>query len=265
MHGFMASWSYAAVAGSAWAINIPFRNFGGTAICSEDAFQHQVVPVGGCLNSYYFCLFLFAVVVVTLSMLDLKEQAYFQMLLGLMRFITIAAIVLYCIVRLFQGGNPCDDFMEVTEQYSNVSFVKPVDLDVRSVVLKFDPRGWVVAVPVFTFSFLFHTGISSLTHPIRQKGYLHYLVMAMFISSLICYFSLGVTVSLWFRSSIQETCTLNWVSVRVDTGNLPGLKSKSFDVELATVNMLTCLMVFFSVLHIQFNLFNWLINTSIGY
>ena len=213
MHGFMASWTYAAVAGSAWAINIPFKNFGGTAICSEDAFQHRVVPEGGCLNSYYFCLFLFAVIVVTLSMLDLKEQAYFQMVLGLMRFFTIAAIVIYCIVRLVQGGNPCDDFMDRPVLFSNVSIesIEPVNLDVRSVALKFDPRGWVVTVPVFTFSFLFHTGISSLTHPIRQKQYLHWLVMAMFISSLICYFSLGVTVSLWYRSSIQETCTLNWV------------------------------------------------------
>ena len=210
MHGFMASWSYAAVAATAWAINIPFRNFGGTAVCREDAFQHLVVPVGGCLNSYYFCLFMFAVVVVTLSLLDLKEQAYFQMILGLMRFFTIGAIVLYCIVRLIQGGNPCDDIIDPS-QHSNLSFVEPINVGIRSVVLKFDPRGWVVAVPVFTFSFLFHTGISSLTHPVKQKGYLHWLVIAMFISSLICYFSLGLTVSLWFRSSIQETCTLNWV------------------------------------------------------
>lgn len=213
MHGFMASWSYAAVAGSAWAINIPFRHFGGTSPCSDDAFQHRFLPDGGCLYSYYFCLFMFAVIVVTLSMLGLKEQAYLQMLLGLMRFLTIAAIVIYCIIRLIQGGNPCDDIPEKPNLFANASIadVKEVDVNLRSVVLKFDPRGWVVTVPVFTFSFLFHTGIASLTHPIKQKAYLHYVVMAMFISSLICYFSLGVTVSLWFRSNIQETCTLNWV------------------------------------------------------
>lgn len=208
MHGFLSCWSYAAVAGSAWAINIPFRHFGVAESCSDNAFLHRTLPTDGCLYAYYFCLALFAIVVVTLSLLDLKEQAFIQLILGLMRFFTFAAIALYCIVRLIQGGDPCLD--SVT--YANTSYGEPTSVDVRSVVLKFDPRGWVLAVPVFTFSFLFHTGISSLTHPVRQKKYLHWLVIAMFISSLICYISLGISASLWFRSSIQETCTLNWVS-----------------------------------------------------
>ncbi len=210
MHGFMANWLYATVAGTAWAINIPFHNFGATEICSSNAFQHRTLPAGGCLYSYYFCLGLFALVVVTLSLIDLKELAFIQLLLGLMRFFTIGAIVIYCIIRLIQGGDPCKD-MNIPE-YANISYMEPIGVNIRSVVLKFNPLGWVTAVPVFIFSFLFHTGISSLTHPVKQKKYLHWLVGAMFISSLICYISLGVSTSLWLRASIQETCTLNWVS-----------------------------------------------------
>ena len=210
MHGFLASWLFATVAGSAWAINIPFRHFGAADICSDEAFLHRTLPAGGCLFAYYFCLGLFALIVITFSLLDLKELAVFQLFLGLMRFFTIAAIVVYCIVRLIQGGDACRD--RDTSIFANLSYNEPVDMDIRSVVLKFDPKGLLVAVPVFTFSFLFHTAISSLTHPVKQKQYLHWLVMAMFISSLICYISLGLTASLWFRSSIQETCTLNWVS-----------------------------------------------------
>ena len=75
--GFLTLWSFAIVAGSSWSINIPL-NFGNAEQCSEDAFLHNTVPSGGCLYTYYFSLAIFALIVVTLSMLDLKEQAVIQ-------------------------------------------------------------------------------------------------------------------------------------------------------------------------------------------
>ncbi len=39
-------------------------------------------------------------------------------------------------------------------------------------VFNFDPKGWLVAVPVLTYAFIIHQGIPSLTHPIKQKQYL---------------------------------------------------------------------------------------------
>lgn len=48
LFGFLACWSFATVAGAAWAINIPF-NFGAAEKCNETAFFHTVIPSGGCL------------------------------------------------------------------------------------------------------------------------------------------------------------------------------------------------------------------------
>lgn len=208
---FLASWSFSTVAGSAWATNIPY-NFGALNICESDAFQHRVLPAGGCLYSYYFSVFLFGVIVVTLSLLDLKEQALVQLFLGSLRFITVGIIIIYAIVRLAEGGNVCEksafEFVNSTVTHVHI-------ISFQDIVVKFDPKGWLTAIPVFTYAFLLHLGISSLTHPIKQKKYLSWLMTAMFLAALFCYMSLGVVVPLWFKATIQETVTLNWVSTAI--------------------------------------------------
>ena len=78
--------------------------------------------------------------------------------------------------------------------------------------MKFETENWLAAIPILTYAFIMHQGISSLTHPIRQKRYLGQLMMAMFGVSVFCYMILGVAAPLWFKSSVQETVTLNFVS-----------------------------------------------------
>ena len=207
---FLASWSFSTVAGTAWATNIPY-NFGALNTCDASAFQHRVLPQGGCLYSYYFSIFLFGIIVVTLSLLDLKEQVLVQFFLGSLRFITVGIIVVYSIVRLAQDENVCEKIAHGLDRNLFTNFSMHI-VTLQDIVVKFDPRGWLTAVPVFTYAFLLHLGISSLTHPVKQKKYLHWLLSAMFLSALICYMSLGVVVPLWLKATVQETVTLNWVS-----------------------------------------------------
>ena len=207
---FLASWSFSTVAGTAWATNIPY-NFGALNICDVSAFQHRVLPQGGCLYSYYFSIFLFGIIVVILSLLDLKEQALVQFFLGSLRFITVGIIVVYSIVRLAQDGNVCEKIAHGLDPNKFINSTMHI-VSFRDIVVKFDPRGWLTAVPVFTYAFLLHLGIPSLTHPVKQKKYLHWLLTAMFLSASVCYMSLGLVVPLWFKATIQETVTLNWVS-----------------------------------------------------
>lgn len=215
VYSFLAMWSCCTVAGSAWASNIPFNfttsNTSGVLECEEDAFQHDALPSHPrCRNAYYLSVTIFAVIVITLSLLDLKEQVIVQMILGLMRFLTVAIILLYCIVKLAQsnGGNKCleDGMFSVnnTPFLTNATYSPTLRL--------FNAPGWLSAIPVFTYTFILHQGIPSLTHPIRQKQYLRWLVIAMFVTAGVLYFSLGIIVPLWFRADVQETCTLNWVS-----------------------------------------------------
>ena len=200
---FLAMWSFATVAASAWATNIPIHgHIGAAEQCSDVAFTSTILPSGGCLYAYYFFLTLFGAIVVTLSLFDLKEQAVIQVTMGVLRFTAIAAIIIYCIVKLSEGGNVCLDEMDSNSTSTGSSHS----------VLGFNWKGWVVAIPVFVYAYIFQSAIPSLTYPVRQKQYLQWLIVAVFVVTTTCYFSLGVVVPLWFNASIEETCTLNWVS-----------------------------------------------------
>ena len=137
-----------------------------------------------------------------------SSQAILQMILGLLRFLTVAAIVIYSIGKMIEGDQVCQvdshfyEDLDVANNYTSE----------RDIVVKFDPRGWVTAIPVMTYAFILHQGLASLTHPIKQKQYLWYLTTAMFGVALFCYMILGIVVPLWFKESIQETVTLNFVS-----------------------------------------------------
>ena len=221
---FLTGWSYSTVAGSAWASNIPF-NTHSLQRCSGNDFHNQLIPSDeGCVNSYRFCLFLFGLIVIPFSLLDLSEQAIIQMILGFLRFFTVGAIVIYTIVRLAQDGNACLGAEPVTNislkledelplyNYNLSNLTNVTDFyDRKDFLFGFNVKGWLVAIPVFTYAFIIHQGIPALTHPIKQKQYLRWLMVAMFSISVFSYLSLGLTASLWFSGTVQETVTLNWV------------------------------------------------------
>ena len=133
------------------------------------------------------------------------------------------AIIIYSIVKLSGDEDVCGG-----QQYapnithpnksdpSSIAILDDVNasqyFSYADIVVKFDPKGWVVSVPVFLFAFMLHSGISSLTHPVRQKKYIHWLLTAMFGTALVSFMTLGIIVPLWFKASTQETVTLNWVS-----------------------------------------------------
>ena len=217
---FVGTWAFATVAGSAWSSNIPF-NFAGMTVCDDDAFHHRVLPVndGGCLNSYYFSLFLFGVIVVTLSLLHLKELAIVQLFMGLLRFVTVGAIVIYSIVRAAQGGDGCvADFIPPSlntsaDEFDFYNLTNSTEImPYEDMIVKFNPKGWLGTISVFSYAFIIHFGVASLTHPVKNKKYLRWMVLGMFGTALVCYMSLGIVAPLWFKANVQETVTLNFVS-----------------------------------------------------
>lgn len=232
---FLAAWSFATVAGSSWAINIPY-NFGRVGMCDGDQFHHSVLPVvDTCRNAYYFSLFLYALVVVSLSLVDLKEQAVIQMVLGLMRFLTVGAIIVYALARIAgtggedeclhsSSGNQSNDTsgsgslqmweMMTASNATRYSITNATRYSsYRSIFVDFDTVNWLTAIPIFAYAFILHQGIASLTHPIKQKRYMGHLITAMFATAILCYTTLGVIAPLWFKYRIQETVTLNFVSL----------------------------------------------------
>lgn len=217
---FLASWSFATVAGSSWALNVPY-DFSNVEKCevASNPFHHNVLPTeDACRNAYYFSLFLYAILVVSLSLVDLREQAIIQMILGLMRFLTVGAIIVYSLAKLAEGGDVCEKSSPLSNGSEFGGGLIPLEntstrfTSGKDIVVKFDALNWLMAMPIFTYAFILHQGIASLTHPIKQKRYLGHLTVAMFSTALFCYMTLGIIAPLWFKANIQETITLNFVS-----------------------------------------------------
>jgi len=204
-------WPYVTVVGIAWATKIPFHYIRENLRCSDEAFHHRLLPEVGCLYSYYLSITLFGAIVVILSMLDLKEQAIFQVLFGILRVCSISAIVVYCVVRLVQGGDAC---MDIGTNSTGVN------IGIESVILNFDPKGWLQAVPIILFGFQIITATSAFIQVIKQKEYLATLLIVTIIVVMILYMSLGLAGALWFRANIEENCAQNWVRGRKWFGSL---------------------------------------------
>ena len=210
---FLGGWSFTTVAGSAWATNIPFHT-STIRQCEGSEFYHAIYPEDpNCWHAYQLCVLFYAVIVIPLSLVDLKEQAILQTILGILRFSTIAVIVVYCIVKLSGGKNICT-FGNSSNATGNISLSQENLTgfsDLSKIVFRFDWMGWLVSIPVFTYAFIIHQAIPALTHPIKEKHFLRQLMMVMFGSAAFCYLALGIVVPLWFKATVLETATLNWV------------------------------------------------------
>ena len=212
--------SYAVVVGSAWATNIPLE-FGPFRQCSYDAFHYELIPEeDGCRYTYYFCLMLFGLIVVPLSVMNLKEQAVIQGIFGLLRFLMIAMILVYCIVKLIEGGDICQETLTGTNNpnQSNASNSCSYEeniankYELQDIITRFDWRGWLEAVPVFTLPLAVHYCIPSFTHPIGMKKYLWQFILCTYSFVGFCFFCVAIVLPLWFKGETQESFILNWVS-----------------------------------------------------
>ncbi|XP_065905713.1 transmembrane protein 104 homolog isoform X2 [Dysidea avara] len=204
LYMFSGTWAGCTVAGSAWASNLPL-NFGSLSQCDEEEFHNNLIPSGGCLGAYRFCIMLFALIVIPLSLVELTEQKFLQVLLGLMRFFTFGCLIIYSVVNLVSQPqyNPYNTTTTFNSSYHSYGHQ----------ILKFDFTRWVLVIPIFVYAQILHQGIPSMTQPIKAKEWMKVFFGAVFISTTVLYLSLGVTMSLWFKSSIQETATLNFVEI----------------------------------------------------
>ena len=216
LESFFSCLSFATVAGSALAVNIPFNFTGFIEQCDNNDFLTSFLPTDvPCRNAYWISLGIFAIIVVPLSLLELKEQVIVQVTLGIMRFATIGGMVIFSLANFAMNDQnrclmTCDNIwgeMNEDENCTNAS-------STQEIFTKFDGVSLLVAVPVFVFSYSCHEGIPGLTHPVKQKNYLRAYINALFVVSGILYVLIGVSVSLWFRQCTVETCTLNWVRKR---------------------------------------------------
>ena len=228
-HGLLTLLTYATVASSAWAVNIPL-NFGTLRECSDLDFLNQYFPADlACGNAYRLCLAFFAAIVIPLSLLDLKEQAIFQFLLGILRFVMLLSIITYCVYHIISGDHitfeeaPSVSDINLTDLFerANSSMTTVVDI-----IFHFDFNGWIIGIPIILYAIMLHQGIPSLVHPIKEKKWLKYCFQSLFFVVGSFYLIVSVLGAVWFRDIVNETFTLNWVSilsVQISSSNTPSI------------------------------------------
>ena len=151
---FLTLVGFSMIAGSSWSINLPL-NFTGVTQCTADDYLFQTIPSDlSCRHAYWFCLFLFACIVVPLSMVELREQAIVQLIFSILRFFMIGAIVIFCAANLISSGDIC----KCNQPWMNTSELEPFNdqcnetTSLTSVLTHFDFRYWTVSIPVVLFS-----------------------------------------------------------------------------------------------------------------
>ena len=214
VNSIIICWACATVAGSSLASNIPY-DFGSLERCEDSQFHHRAIPKeDGCRYSYQFSVFLYAVVVIPLCFLELTEQKYIQMLLGILRFVIIGSMSIYGIIKLLGEDDYASDYPVSCSNMTNGCDPNDLlgDYDYWHEITRFGWKGWVTAIPVIYYAQMMHSSIPKLTHPLKEKQYLRGFMCTLFITSGLLFLVVGVTIALWFKKDTEETCTLNFVS-----------------------------------------------------
>lgn len=217
IHSLLTLLTYATVASSAWAVNIPL-NFGTLRECTDLDFLNQYFPLDlACGNAYRLCVAFFAAIVIPLSLLDLKEQAIFQFILGILRFVMLLSIISYCLYHIMSGDQisfeeaPTIGNINFTDIYENANSSMTTIFDI---IFRFNFNGWVIGVPIILYAIMLHQGIPSLVYTIKEKKWLKYCFQLLFLVVGGFYLTVSLFGAVWFKDIINETFTLNWVSIK---------------------------------------------------
>lgn len=208
VYGFQGSWAYATVAASAWAANIPF-NTSTLKMCQQYDFNKYFVPPDpGCANAYRLCVFLFGVVVVALSLVELTEQKIIQVTMGVMRFVTMVCMMIFCIVRLIESNGLPPHFENSTVTHCNAS---SSNATLGEAFYHFNFKPWLVGIPIFVYSQLTHMGIITLAGPMTPKKYFKQFFGFLMSSTFCIYSVLAIAVAMYFQYCVSDTASLNWL------------------------------------------------------
>ena len=220
VYGFQGSWAYATVAASAWATNIPF-NTPTLQQCHQDDFNGYVPLTVECANTYRLCVFIFGVIVVILSLIDLTEQFIIQVTMGIMRFVTMVCMMIFCVVRVIESHGQPPIFSTNITSLTNVSVPDNSSnsshsshhLSFGEAFYHFDFRVWLIAIPIFVYSQLTHMGVVTLSGPMRPKKYMKQFFAFLMSSTFGIYSVLAISVAMYFQYKVNDTASLNWVSL----------------------------------------------------
>ena len=190
-----ALWAYGAVFAGSMAVHLPISAFLSSGeVCSDESSLS-----GSCATLYYFYLFIFACIVVPLTCRELTELKWVMIALAVFRFVSLGLMMLTAVAALYRY--PAPDIRDHTPSSS-----APFYSDMQAAVV----GGLGVIFPIAVSSQLFHHSIPNLSFPLRPQSRVPHVFTAVLLTTFALYAALGICVGLFFGSSVQSTCTLNW-------------------------------------------------------
>ena len=206
-------WSYAAVAATAWSIFVPVHT-SVLAECSQTDYTLANFPKDvHCFNLYRVCLSVFGVIVMLLSLMELEEQKYIQILFAILRYFAILSITIFSTYIIVH--NICKPFNSIPTQLNNTHS------NTVHLLLRYDTKHWLATLPIVAFALNLIHGISPLSYPISPKKHLKPMLISVFTTLWCIYAIVGFTVSMAFLYLINENAVLNWEYFANFTNSIP--------------------------------------------
>lgn len=162
--------AYASIFATSLADNIPLITGSSCNIYEKGYFS-------SCLYSYWIFLFFFSLIVVILTLIDLKEQRVFQIVMCIMRF-TIMSLVIFSCISIMLSGKSIDS--------SKKSHASPA-------LFKFSNTE--IGLPIIIFALLYQLQMPSVTQYVKdKKSNLWKIISLVSVTSFVWYGALGLVV-----------------------------------------------------------------------
>ncbi len=179
--------------GTLWAYCTVFANAFSTQLSFGEGWEEA---------SYYSYLFLFALMVIPLSLMELSEQIYVQVALTIFRAVMLSVMIATTGAAYFRGGH---DFGEESNESFEVAGggngADIYDVNFGHVYL---------FLPIAAYAYIFHHSVPALSDPIEDKESLTKMFAVALFISFVAYSVMGVVVSLYFGHYVDSSSNLNW-------------------------------------------------------
>ncbi len=181
--------------GTLWAYTSVFAN-----ACSQALPLAEALGLGH--DDYLAYAALFAIVVVPLTCLELKEQVSVQVVLSMCRFLMVILITGACAAAM-NATTPQFDMQTAAKGSSFVDFT-----------------GLYKMLPIAVYANIFHHSIPGLSKPVGDKKRLGEIFGWTFAFGMVAYGLIGGVVAWYFGDGIDQSANLNFVSYHGGTGHL---------------------------------------------
>ena len=162
-------------------------------------------PLFGEVYSYYFYVFIYALVVVPMSCLELSEQVSIQVFYAGCRVAMVVAMLGTVAYAIHETGSTYDE-MDLTSTSEHDSH--NTSQDTFPDLVKWS--GFKIIVPIALYSNIFHHSLPALSEIVADKKQLGMVFLSTLIICFSAYTIIGVTLSSYFGAHILSSSNLNW-------------------------------------------------------